>query len=257
MRTDQPTQPSSPRGMRILVWTALASAITLCATGEYHMAVEVGYDYRLAVFYPVALDVYALAAFKVHRRLDTFAAIGLMIVCNSLSHLLTTGQIPESQALTIAASAVPPLILWRVHDLDAFLTKTMLSNFIDSLNRVGEPAPVEVATPAHVPPVLVAEPVAVPAAVALAEVAPVVPESPAALDDLGEAVAEPVVRFPYGVAPTGIHQETWDAVASAHQKHPKHSAPALKDACKLPVDIRTIQRVVKAVKDSDNVLIAV
>jgi hypothetical protein len=241
--------------MRVLVWIALGSAILLCATGEYHMAVEVGYDYRLAVFYPVALDVYALAAFKCHQRRDTFAAIGLMIACNSLSHLLTTGQIPESQGLTIAASAVPPLILWRVHDLDAFLTKTMLNNLIDSLGAAEQSPAAALAVPAHVPPASAL--VAVPAPVAPVEAAPVVPDSPAALDGLGAAVAEPPVRYPNGIAPTGIHQETWDAVVPRYRQDPDLTAPALKEKYKLGVDVRTVQRVVKAAKAGDNVLIAV
>ncbi|THV39659.1 hypothetical protein [Glycomyces buryatensis] len=249
----QATQLQSNRAMRVLVWICLGSAIALCATGEYHMAVEVGYDWRLAVFYPVALDAYAIAAFKVHRQLDTAVAIGLMIVCNSLSHLLSAGQIPESNELTIAVSAVPPLILWRVHELDAFLTKTMLKALFNP------PVPAE-ATPAGVPapavappvPVPVVEPVAVPA-----PVAPVVPDSPAGLDGLAAPVEEPV-RFPYGVAPTGIHQEdVWDVVVPLHRNHPRLSAPELKERFNLVPSIRTIQRVVKAAKGRDNVLIAV
>lgn len=248
MRSDQPTHQPQPWFIRILPMVSLFAGITLTATGEYEMAVAAHVPLFAAPAYPICLDAYALAAIWNGRRGDVAGALGLMMISTLLAHLHAAGDISSHRPLVVAICVIAPIVVWRVKVLAHAIAESRA------------PAPVEQAAPVYIPPVPapVAVPVAAPAPVAPAEpVAPVVPDSPAALDGLAAPVEEPV-RFPYGVAPTGIHQEdVWDVVVPLHRKHPRLSAPELKERFNLRPSIRTIQRVVKAAKERDNVLIAV
>jgi hypothetical protein len=77
----------------------------------------IGIHPALAWLLPVALAVYAFCAFATHSRADVYAALSLMIVCQALAHLLAIGMLPRHWTLVVAASAVAPLICWRVHHL--------------------------------------------------------------------------------------------------------------------------------------------
>lgn len=142
MPTSDPTGVPAVRWLR---WIAFGAAAALTASGEFELAQLAGWPVWIAWLLPVALDVYSYASFATRRRVDTLAALSLMIATNAVYHLAATSIVPTSWLLVVLVAALPPIICWRVH-------------------RLGEAhAPAEVPVP-DVP----AEPVSVP-------VAPVVP----------------------------------------------------------------------------------
>lgn len=101
-------------------WVALAAAVALTAKGEYDLARMAHYGERMAILFPISLDVYAAAAFARHRRGDVFAGLLLMIGCQIAVHLVPlyiTGGEHVPWALVIAVSCIPPIVAWRVHGL--------------------------------------------------------------------------------------------------------------------------------------------
>lgn len=108
---------TTPAAVRWLRWIALAAAALLTAHGEFQLAAHIGVTPWLAWLLPVGLDVYAFCAFAAGIQRDVRAALGLMIACQALAHLLTIGIIPAHWTLVIAVSAVAPIVCWRVHHL--------------------------------------------------------------------------------------------------------------------------------------------
>ncbi|MEU4214051.1 hypothetical protein [Actinoplanes sp. NPDC026623] len=106
-----------PISVARLRWVALTAAALLTAYGEFELATLVGFTPWLAWLLPIAMDVYAYCAFAARRRVDVLAALGLMIVCQALAHLLAAGIITPHWGLVVAVSAVAPIICWRVHHL--------------------------------------------------------------------------------------------------------------------------------------------
>ncbi|GIJ50053.1 hypothetical protein Val02_69390 [Virgisporangium aliadipatigenens] len=131
MLTAQPNGASAVQRVR---WIALIAAELMSAVGEYHLAVEIGIVPALAWLLPVGLGVYGFCAFATGKRADVFAALGLMIVCQAMAHLLAIGLVPRHWALVIAASAVAPIVCWRVHHLGQNAAASMApeSNEVDS-----------------------------------------------------------------------------------------------------------------------------
>lgn len=114
MSASDPTVSSSVRWLR---WVAFAAAAALTASGEFELAQLAGWPWWVAWLLPVALDVYAFASFSTRRRMDTLAALGLMISCNAAYHLAATGLVPAGWQLVVLVAALPPVICWRVHRL--------------------------------------------------------------------------------------------------------------------------------------------
>ncbi|ADD43895.1 hypothetical protein [Stackebrandtia nassauensis] len=99
-------------------WTALVAAAFLTAKGEHELALLIGIHDPYAWLFPVALDVYAAVAFATHANREANIALALMVVCQSITHIQSAG--PDnlwSVVLTVAVSAVPPIICQRVHHL--------------------------------------------------------------------------------------------------------------------------------------------
>jgi len=100
-----------------LRWVALGAAELLAAHGEYDMATRIGVTPWLAWLFPIGLGVYAYCAFATRSRADVRAALGLMIACQALAHLLAVDVLPRHWTLVVTVSAVAPIICWRVHHL--------------------------------------------------------------------------------------------------------------------------------------------
>ena len=98
-----------------LAGAALIAALAGTMTSEWRLAVAVGFNSVIALCVPVALDVYALAAFRARR--DVAAVVVALIAVNATAHLVESGLLPVSVPVVIAVSAIAPLVLWRVHAL--------------------------------------------------------------------------------------------------------------------------------------------
>ncbi|MEU3033515.1 hypothetical protein [Streptomyces griseoaurantiacus] len=98
-----------------LLWAALAAVLVVLASAEYHLAAAAGFGQYVAAGLPMSLDIYALAALRARR--DVFAVVLVLVAVNAASHLVAVGMLPVSVALVVAVSALPPVILWRVHRL--------------------------------------------------------------------------------------------------------------------------------------------
>ncbi|MGC8919466.1 hypothetical protein AB7952_11325 [Streptomyces sp. PG2] len=99
----------------VLLWAALAAVLVVLASAEYHLAAAAGFGQYVAAGLPMSLDIYALAALRARR--DVFAVVLVLVAVNAASHLVAVGMLPVSVALVVAVSALPPVILWRVHRL--------------------------------------------------------------------------------------------------------------------------------------------
>ncbi|MEU6246457.1 hypothetical protein [Glycomyces sp. NPDC047010] len=246
MRSEQPTHSQPPGFIRALPWVGLAAATALTMPTEYEFAVALHWYPVVAWLYPVLLDAYSVIAYWAHRQGDIAAVIAIKLAANIGAHLVAAGMIEMNWMVLAAGSGLVVIVGWRLH---AMMIHKPPTEF--------EQPPLPAMPPAQTTPAAVAPaPVVEAAPVAPVASDPAVPDSPAALDGLGAAVAEPV-RFPNGIAPTGIHQEVWDEIVPLHRRHPGFSAPDLKERFNLVPSVRTIQRVVKEAKTRDNVLIAV
>lgn len=96
----------------LLADAALVMAVVGTATAEYDLAVASGWG-RVAFALPGALDVYAVRAMRAHRDVVLMAAV--MFGVNALSHLVSAGLLPASWPVVVAVSALPILVLVRVH----------------------------------------------------------------------------------------------------------------------------------------------
>lgn len=100
-----------------LGWAALIAALVGTASAEYKLALACGFGAALAACVPAALDIYALAAF--HSRKDVPYVVMALISVNAASHLVSSELLDVSVPLVVAVSAIAPLVLWRVHVLQA------------------------------------------------------------------------------------------------------------------------------------------
>ncbi|WP_108986950.1 hypothetical protein [Streptomyces coelicoflavus] len=163
-----------------LLWAALAAVLVVLASAEYELAAAVGFGQYVAAGLPASLDIYALAALRARR--DVFAVVLVLVAVNAASHLVAVGMLPVSVALVVAVSALPPVILWRVHRLS---------------ERQAEPAPA------------VAEPIE-----ASAELRPEPSSAPAEPITIERAtVAQTATVEPVDAAPVGPVLGPWTPVA--------------------------------------------
>lgn len=116
------TDQKKKRAGELDVWAArvvIAGAVGLTASGEYALALMVGFSPWSAWLLPVVIDVYVIQAFRRHR--DILQAIGLTIAANVIYHLaevglfgLTPSGKPQWWLIAVVAS-IASLILWRMH----------------------------------------------------------------------------------------------------------------------------------------------
>jgi hypothetical protein len=206
MSAQQNTANTAVRRVR---WIALGAAELMSAVGEFHLAQEIGIHPYLAWLLPVALGVYGFCAFATGHRADVFAALGLMIVCQGMAHLLAIGLIPRHWSLVLITSAVAPIVCWRVHHLG-------------QTPPASEPIP----TPADAAPVTVAP------AVAPASVAPVceIPEPVDTPADDEQVCADPAPVAevaPLPSRPRRSRAEWRTLIETAQQDHPDFSRAQL------------------------------
>jgi hypothetical protein len=100
-------------GQDWLAWAALTAALSVTASAEYGLARDCGFGAYVAAGVPAALDIYAVRAFRAHR--DVAAAVGAMIVVNTLAHLVDARRLAVSVPLVVLVSVLAPLVVWRVH----------------------------------------------------------------------------------------------------------------------------------------------
>lgn len=104
-----------PRVKDWLKWVAAGFALVATASAEYDLARAIGMNEWIAMAVPGALDAYVVRALRAHREVLT--AVLTMVGVNAASHLVTAGIMPVDWRLITAVSAIPPLVLWRVHAL--------------------------------------------------------------------------------------------------------------------------------------------
>ncbi|MEU9065469.1 hypothetical protein AB0D60_01045 [Streptomyces sp. NPDC048306] len=122
-----------------LLWAALAAVLVVLASAEYELAAAVGFGQYVAAGLPASLDIYALAALRARR--DVFAVVLVLVAVNAASHLVAVGMLPVSVALVVAVSALPPVILWRVHRLSERHPEPVPAVEAEPVPVVAEPAP--------------------------------------------------------------------------------------------------------------------
>lgn len=106
---------SAPTRKDWLLYGALGCALVGTAHAEYTLAIAAHFHPYVALAVPGALDLYVLRALQ--QRRDVFVAVLAMVAANVTAHLLTAGVLHEHWAITSAAGALAPLILWRVYSL--------------------------------------------------------------------------------------------------------------------------------------------
>lgn len=98
-----------------LMMGALGCALVGTAHAEYTLAVAAHFNEYVALSVPGALDLYVLRALQ--QRRDVLVAVLTMVAANVTAHLLAADVLQEHWAITSAAGALTPLILWRVYAL--------------------------------------------------------------------------------------------------------------------------------------------
>ncbi|MEV6776989.1 hypothetical protein [Streptomyces syringium] len=188
------------------MWLVLAGALGMSAPGEYHLAVVAHWDPAVAWVMPLVVSVYgAVAAHTaksvpkgtLERRsavVGALAALALALAFQVTAHLMAAGYVEESRWLVAAVSATPPVVVAHLMHMPHVTAKrvsrsaTAMAEEAEAVAAVavsGHPVemavqPVAVAegpapgtdTEAAVSPVAAtvaaSEPVAVPAAAAMA-----------------------------------------------------------------------------------------
>ncbi len=101
--------------------TALAAAAILTFVGEFELATLAHYPLLLAVFFPIAIDVYAFTAFHVGRKVDVTVSVGLMLIAQIASHLAKAGLIPltgvSGIGFMVVVVSIPPIVAYRAHQI--------------------------------------------------------------------------------------------------------------------------------------------
>jgi hypothetical protein len=127
-----------------LLRVALVATLILTASGEYVFATRVGWHPYVAWAMAVSLDIYVVVAMRAKR--DVPWAIGLMAATNVAAHSveMLPGLMVDGRPvwwLIAAASALPPVVLWRIHRLSghhqsAVLTEADAGNNVPSAETV-------------------------------------------------------------------------------------------------------------------------
>lgn len=123
---------------RLLIWAALLAAMVGTASAEYQLALACGFGPILSGCVPGALDVYALAAFRARR--DVPAVVVVLVLVNSVAHLVASGALSVEVPLIVGVSSILPLVLWRVHALAE--PEHALERPQEAVSAPEEPAPV-------------------------------------------------------------------------------------------------------------------
>lgn len=108
------------RGRPVLIDVALVAVLVLCATGEFAWAVLAGWPPQVAWAWPVAVDCYAIQAFRARKDVPfAMLSIGASV---ALAHVLGD-QYPKGlpAAWTAGAGLAVPVIFWRIEQLQAGL----------------------------------------------------------------------------------------------------------------------------------------
>lgn len=161
---------------------SLIAAMILTAQTEHHFAVLMGFKDPYAWLFPAAVDLYATAAFRAGARRDIAAAVWMMIITQSLAHLVEANVLAPQWWMVVVTSAVIPVTMWRVHVLKPLKKDT--AEFSPKA-ETAIPAPVAAPVPARTAhplpwPTRRAEPVLADIAAAPAPAASLNPPAPVA-----------------------------------------------------------------------------
>jgi hypothetical protein len=123
----QPEPEAAPESKSLIdrggPWVALLATIGLTASGEYQLALLIGWARSIAWLLPTAIDVYVTVALRRHR--DLIPALGLMFTANAVYHLAAqrlVGTAADGRPewwLVVGVAAIAPYVMWRVHQLTA------------------------------------------------------------------------------------------------------------------------------------------
>ncbi|SDJ74701.1 hypothetical protein [Streptomyces indicus] len=102
-----------------LVNIALAAGVLFTAVAEYHLARALGSGQFVAALLPAAIDVYVIAAVRRGRAGDIAGALAIMGSAQVAAHLLEAQLIIATVPLIVGVSLLVPLVIWRVHALQA------------------------------------------------------------------------------------------------------------------------------------------
>lgn len=133
-----PYPQSIPRDVRFIRFASLAAGTAGAMYGEFTLAVQTGMHPAVAWTYPIALDLYAYVAFRLHRRNDIGCALGLMAVSQGLSHLIGSYMISAGWPVVVLVWAIIlPVVLWRTHHVGS--VPTMPAETSESVEPTVEP----------------------------------------------------------------------------------------------------------------------
>lgn len=153
-RTAHPIAPSRPQ-LGLLGWLALVACLAVQAESEWSLAVTLGWPPIVAAGIPAALGAYAVRA--LHAGREILLCVAAMVATVAASRLVHAGMLAVTPYLVIAVSAVPALVMWRIHALGRHTADAAPTP------AVGGPSTLPVVI--HVPP-------------SAAAYAPVIPERP-------------------------------------------------------------------------------
>jgi hypothetical protein len=114
VRTAHPIAPSRPQ-LGLLGWLALVACLAVQAESEWSLAVTLGWPPIVAGGIPAALGAYAVRA--LHAGREILLCVAAMVATVAASRLVHAGMLSVTPYLVIAVSAVPALVMWRIHAL--------------------------------------------------------------------------------------------------------------------------------------------
>lgn len=161
----------------VLGWLALVACLAVQAESEWSLAVTLGWPPIVAGGIPAALGAYAVRA--LHAGREILLCVAAMVATVAASRLVHAGMLAVTPYLVIAVSAVPALVMWRIHALGRHAADAAPTPV------VGGPSTLPVVI--HVPP-------------SAAAYAPVIPERPTTPPAIEQA--------PVDKAPTGEPEPT-------------------------------------------------
>lgn len=94
-------------------WTVMVAALVSTAYAEHHLGVWIGWNPWVASVIPAVSDLYLIYATRTGR--DVAPAVSVVIGLSAANYICTAPLDPVRTSLSVAVSALAPLVLWRLH----------------------------------------------------------------------------------------------------------------------------------------------